>query len=1037
MGSPIIDSSRSLAVILGASRYPKSPELPAGPIFSNSAKAVSEYLANPQGWALPEKTGILDLFDDPRPPNELLEEMAVFLSARNKGRNDDTNLSDLLIYYVGHGGFTSGKDYFLAVQSTNHRSEGASSIRVSDLAGVVKASAPFVRRYLIFDCCFSATAFQSFQSSGPAAVAREKTLYEFPTRGTTMLCSSSSRDASLAPSGESRTMFTDALIKALLEGKPSLGPYISFNELGILVLEQLQSKHPLDLVRPQVLSPEQSEGDIAYLAIFPNQAYGMAKVDSAGSPKLPPRPASFFGRERSVADLVEVILLDRPLPTPILGSPGVGKSTVALFVLYVQAVVDRFSARRYFVRCDGVLSRDALVATISGTLGVEPGPHLEERLFQYLKQASTVLVLDNADTPWEADRGSVDELFGHLASVPHLALIASFRGEQQPGGTTWREAVLLRPLAIEPAREAFVAISGERHRRDPYLDPLLNDAAQRLPIAIVLLAREAEVLPNIGKPNLDDLWKRWLHAQSVLLAEGTTADMNIEIATSVTLQGPRMTPHALILASLLAVLPVGAADSDLPALLLEGSASAASTLRKIGWAAPDTPRLRLLLPIREILRRRHPPGPADRLRLVAHFIGLSYLGTSVGPDEGAEAVRRLTPEIGNLEPILSSVFQGRDPRPAIEAVLAIAELQRFTDIGDYRLLKCAIEAAKPENLALHRARCYRALGNFSLERSDHGTGRSSYNEARAIFHRAGDNQGEADCIKGLGDFAYQLSDYNTARSLVDEALPLYRAANDIYGEANCIMSSAHVALRLSEYDAARSRYHEARSLFHGLASPRGEAICILGLGTIARRCLDHDNARILLDQALVIFHRIGSVIDEASCVDNLADIALVTSDYDEALRRYEEAFALYRRVGSVVGQANCKLGIGSIALELSEFDTARSNLEQALSTYHSAGVVVGEASCIEKLGDLAYGMGNVPQARELFEKAIGLATRASAPDLVGVAHQRLAGLSENDSQRGEHLAAAIKAMRLAGQPHLTAELEQQLAALASRREHPL
>jgi hypothetical protein len=43
--------------------------------------------------------------------------------------------------------------YCLAVRSTNEINEGASSIRSTDLASVIKENAAFLRCYLILDSC--------------------------------------------------------------------------------------------------------------------------------------------------------------------------------------------------------------------------------------------------------------------------------------------------------------------------------------------------------------------------------------------------------------------------------------------------------------------------------------------------------------------------------------------------------------------------------------------------------------------------------------------------------------------------------------------------------------------------------------------------------------------------------------------------------------------------------------------------------------------------------------------------------------------
>src|SRR5262249_37023168 len=152
-------------------------------------------------------------------------------------------------------------------------------------------------------------------------------------------------------------------------------------------------------------------------------------------------------------------------------------------------------------RCDAATGRDGVVAAAASAIGLEAGPGLEQRTYRELESSSALLVLDNVETPWDADPLPVEELLGQLAAFRGVALLATVRGEERPDGPRWREAIRLRPLDLAPARQAFLAIAGERHRVDPYLDRLI-EAVDALPLAIDLLAHHAESLPDLA-----ELWQ--------------------------------------------------------------------------------------------------------------------------------------------------------------------------------------------------------------------------------------------------------------------------------------------------------------------------------------------------------------------------------------------------------------------------------------------------------------------------------------------------------------------------------------------------
>jgi hypothetical protein len=52
-------------------------------------------------------------------------------------------------------------------------------------------------------------------------------------------------------------------------------------------------------------------------------------------------------------------------------------------------------------------------------------------------------MLDNAETPWEADTEGTEAVLGQLASIGELQLLVAVRGAQRPFGVPWRESVLV------------------------------------------------------------------------------------------------------------------------------------------------------------------------------------------------------------------------------------------------------------------------------------------------------------------------------------------------------------------------------------------------------------------------------------------------------------------------------------------------------------------------------------------------------------------------------------------------------------------
>ena len=268
---PAVDTT--LAILAGASIYKRSQELAQGKRFEDSAREFREYLLN--DFALPA-SNLLDLFDKEDDPDTLLEQIENFLKERGEALKDKGGPQDLLLYYLGHGGFTTDNRYRLAVARTRQGSEDTSSIRMGDLARTIKGNAGPIRKYLILDCCFAAEAFKYFQSTRQStptdAVHAELRESLPPATGTTMLCSSSAVLTSKAPESEKYTMFSGALLRALREGIPRTSGRITMAQLGDHVSALIREQYKEDAVRPELLSPDQRDDELKDLPLFPNPA---------------------------------------------------------------------------------------------------------------------------------------------------------------------------------------------------------------------------------------------------------------------------------------------------------------------------------------------------------------------------------------------------------------------------------------------------------------------------------------------------------------------------------------------------------------------------------------------------------------------------------------------------------------------------------------------------------------------------------------------------------------------------------------------
>lgn len=273
----------TLAILLGASEFPKAG-LTSSPSFLHSARDFATCLLDERYFGLP-RANLLDRFDSEQSADPLDEEISEFLRTRQaQARVAGQPITDLLVYYVGHGDFSANAgEYFLTLRNTRRESLDITGYPADVLARTLTMEAAGLRRYLILDCCFSAAAYKSFQS-GPLEVSRQLLLERLPKRGTALMCASSAHAPALAPEGLRHTMFTGALLDVLRQGDAESLAFLSLSRVGQLVERRIRSVHGDAAVRPEVHSPDQADGDVAVVDLFRNVALGPSKAEARAAP---------------------------------------------------------------------------------------------------------------------------------------------------------------------------------------------------------------------------------------------------------------------------------------------------------------------------------------------------------------------------------------------------------------------------------------------------------------------------------------------------------------------------------------------------------------------------------------------------------------------------------------------------------------------------------------------------------------------------------------------------------------------------------
>jgi hypothetical protein len=267
-----------VAVLLGAQKFPLHKQLD-NPAFGRSNDAIRRYLQDELSLRAEQ---ILDLFDDPGSLIDLDDRISAFLSRTLYVKN-------ILIFYTGHGGFLSDREYYLAISTTRKGREHITGLRIKAFAETLSEFTYDRNLFLILDCCFAGDAVKEFQSPELTKLVETKTFDALPEAGTSMLVAASKDEPAISPSNNQYTMFSEIFLDVLDHGIPRKPAKLTLREVAVRTQSLIRARYGQLAVHPEIHSPRQKGLDAAEIRIFPNRARNgalradLGRADRAGS----------------------------------------------------------------------------------------------------------------------------------------------------------------------------------------------------------------------------------------------------------------------------------------------------------------------------------------------------------------------------------------------------------------------------------------------------------------------------------------------------------------------------------------------------------------------------------------------------------------------------------------------------------------------------------------------------------------------------------------------------------------------------------
>ena len=225
----------------------------------------------------------------------------------------------------------------------------------------------------------------------------------------------------------------------------------------------------------------------------------------------------------------------------LLGSGGLGKTTLAKAVLNHQRIVEHFGTNRFLVRFDNIFSSQITYSTfathVAQAMGI-PTSGSHDVISAQIKQAPTLLVLDNAET-FQAvdDMGLINDAIHDFGGFPTVSILITSRRRDLPLRLRWKRFDV-PVLDAAAAYKIFTVIYDQTTTNDnasATLQDILSKADHH-PLTITLLAHAAQV----NSWSIEELSKCWEDQHTRILDTGAGKDFSLAKSIELSLKSPAL-----------------------------------------------------------------------------------------------------------------------------------------------------------------------------------------------------------------------------------------------------------------------------------------------------------------------------------------------------------------------------------------------------------------------------------------------------------------------------------------------------------------
>lgn len=638
---------------------------------------------------------------------------------------------------------------------------------------------------------------------------------------------------------------------------------------------------------------------------------------------LPALHHRLVGRADALARVEHLLDVPETRLVTITGPGGAGKSRLALEVA-ARAALDR---PVHLVGLAPVSDPDLVPSAIARAIGAREssGRSALETVADSLDGTGALLYLDNLEHLGPA----AVHVAALLDRAADLQVLATSRA---PLRLSTEHVLPLDPLSIDDATTLFVELAAARGvilHDDAFAS--VHEICRRLdglPLAIELVAARLAVLPPAEI-------LRALGEGLALEMEGPIdlPERQRTLRAAIDWSYQRLTASQRELHGALAVFADSSALDDARLVSGAGREFLQDLEALVGWSLVRSEstdgelRLSMLETVREhALDRMRTEGSLDELRQrhADRFLDLALTTESelAGPAQ-ATWLDRLEREFDNLTGALDWLLSARRVEDALRATSALERFWRahahVSEARRWLALGLAVAEGVPPDV---RAAAMRTAALQAAAQSDWQVARTMFDEARILYHAAGQTLEEVLALSYLSFYARMQGDIDAAEPLAQEAVTIAADLDDDRARSAALTVLGDVYSAQGKHELALERYEEAVALRIRFGDPLLVTDAVYNLGMVAFHAREYTRAREAFSDSLAQARELGEAPYVAAAQLMLAELDLLDGEGALAATHARESLVLYTELEDDRSRARCLVVLAGAAAEESAFETA-------------------------------------------------------------------------------------------------------------------